>query len=104
VSGVIRYKACKADVNMINNNEMNCDTCGKKVSELRRDVIEVAYNALNKPPLWTVTKKRGLKGLKKGIFLDPPETSFFDGFYGCWKNQNRKYFSKSPRAQIFGYR
>ncbi len=37
---------------MINNNEMNCDTCGKKVSELRRDVIEVAYNALNKPPLW----------------------------------------------------
>ncbi|MEE3233969.1 MAG: hypothetical protein VX294_07375 [Candidatus Latescibacterota bacterium] len=37
---------------MIANDELSCDTCGKKVSELRRDVIEVAYNALNKPPLW----------------------------------------------------
>ena len=37
---------------MICLNEMSCDTCGKKVSELRRDLIDFSYNALNKPPLW----------------------------------------------------
>ena len=37
---------------MIYPNEMSCDTCGKKVSELRRDLIDSSYNSLNKPPLW----------------------------------------------------
>ncbi len=29
-----------------------CDTCGTQVEYLRRDVVDVGYNALNKPPLW----------------------------------------------------
>ena len=29
-----------------------CDTCGTQVEYLRRDVVDVGYNAFNKPPLW----------------------------------------------------
>lgn len=29
-----------------------CDTCGKEVDHLRRDVVDVNYNALTKPPMW----------------------------------------------------
>ncbi len=29
-----------------------CDTCGKQVEQLRRDVVDEDYNALTKPPLW----------------------------------------------------
>ncbi len=29
-----------------------CDTCGKEVEFLRRDVVDQGYNALSKPPLW----------------------------------------------------
>ena len=29
-----------------------CDTCGKEVDHLRRDVVDTGYNAFNKPPLW----------------------------------------------------
>jgi hypothetical protein len=29
-----------------------CDTCGKQVAQLRRDVVDADYNALSKPPLW----------------------------------------------------
>jgi hypothetical protein len=29
-----------------------CDTCGKVVDRLRRDVLEEDYNALMKPSLW----------------------------------------------------
>lgn len=29
-----------------------CDTCGKPVEQLRRDVVDEDYNALTKPPLW----------------------------------------------------
>ena len=29
-----------------------CDTCGKETDQLRRDVVDDGYNALNKPPLW----------------------------------------------------
>ncbi len=29
-----------------------CDTCGKEVEFLRRDVVDENYNALTKPPLW----------------------------------------------------
>jgi hypothetical protein len=29
-----------------------CDTCGKKVEHLRRDVVDEGYNALSKPPMW----------------------------------------------------
>ncbi|MFT5087151.1 MAG: hypothetical protein ACI906_002182 [Candidatus Latescibacterota bacterium] len=36
--------------------KMHCDTCGKEVDHLRRDVIDAQYNALNKPPLWNCTQ------------------------------------------------
>ncbi|MEW6750958.1 MAG: hypothetical protein AB1505_08265 [Candidatus Latescibacterota bacterium] len=29
-----------------------CDTCGKEVEYLRRDVVDAGYNALTKPPMW----------------------------------------------------
>lgn len=29
-----------------------CDTCGKEVEHLRRDVVDEGYNALTKPALW----------------------------------------------------
>ena len=29
-----------------------CDTCGAEVDNLRRDVVDADYNALNKPALW----------------------------------------------------
>jgi protein-arginine kinase activator protein McsA len=29
-----------------------CETCGKKTSTLRRDVIDTTYNAIGKTPLW----------------------------------------------------
>lgn len=29
-----------------------CDTCNEQVDHLRRDVVDIGYNALNKPPLW----------------------------------------------------
>ena len=31
---------------------MRCDTCGKEVDQLRRDVLDAGYNAFNRPPLW----------------------------------------------------
>jgi hypothetical protein len=32
--------------------KMLCDTCGREVDQLRRDVLDASYNAFNKPPLW----------------------------------------------------
>ena len=32
--------------------KQHCDTCGKEVETLRRDVVDTGYNALNKEPLW----------------------------------------------------
>ncbi len=29
-----------------------CDTCGREVEHLRRDVVDEGYNALTRPPLW----------------------------------------------------
>ena len=29
-----------------------CDTCGRRVNTVRRDVVDHDYNALSKPPLW----------------------------------------------------
>lgn len=29
-----------------------CDTCGKEVDKVRRDVVDTRYNAFNKAPLW----------------------------------------------------
>ncbi len=29
-----------------------CDTCGRSVDYLRRDVVDAGYNALTKPPMW----------------------------------------------------
>ena len=29
-----------------------CDTCGREVDQLRRDLLDASYNAFNKPPLW----------------------------------------------------
>jgi|TARA_B100001094_G_C18079273_1_gene744274 hypothetical protein len=57
---------------MITKTEMNCDTCGKKVSELRRDVIDASYNALNKPPLWNCMdcyEQKRVERLKNRDFL-----------------------------------
>lgn len=31
---------------------LTCDTCGRQVVTLRRDVVDNSYNALSKPPLW----------------------------------------------------
>jgi hypothetical protein len=29
-----------------------CDTCGKEAEQLRRDVVDTGYNAINKAPMW----------------------------------------------------
>jgi uncharacterized protein with PIN domain len=29
-----------------------CDTCGREVDQVRRDVVDGEYNAITKPPLW----------------------------------------------------
>ena len=29
-----------------------CDTCGRRVNTVRRDVVDRDYNALSKAPLW----------------------------------------------------
>ena len=31
--------------------KMRCDTCGREVDQLRRDVLDASYNAFNKPLL-----------------------------------------------------
>jgi len=37
---------------MANTQRLICDTCGREVDHLRRDVIDAGYNALTKPPMW----------------------------------------------------
>ncbi|MBT4096526.1 MAG: hypothetical protein HOM68_29325 [Gemmatimonadetes bacterium] len=37
---------------MSQRDKLLCDTCGKQVDQLRRDVVDEDYNALTKPPLW----------------------------------------------------
>ena len=32
--------------------KMLCDTCGREVDQLRRDLLDASYNAFNKQPLW----------------------------------------------------
>lgn len=32
--------------------KLRCDTCAAEVDNLRRDVVDADYNALNKPALW----------------------------------------------------
>jgi len=32
--------------------KITCDTCGREVDCVRRDVVDDEYNALTKPPLW----------------------------------------------------
>jgi len=29
-----------------------CETCGKETTRLRRDVLDIKYNALGKTPFW----------------------------------------------------
>ena len=36
----------------VERKKLVCDTCGKEVDHLRRDVVDTGYNAFNKPPLW----------------------------------------------------
>ena len=36
--------------------KMCCDTCGREVDQLRRDVLDASYNAFNKPLLWNCQK------------------------------------------------
>lgn len=31
---------------------LRCDTCGREADNLRRDVVDVGYNAMSKPPMW----------------------------------------------------
>lgn len=38
-----------------------CDTCGKEAEYLRRDVLDVGYNALTKPPMWNCEECYGKK-------------------------------------------
>ena len=37
---------------MMMSKKLRCDTCGSEVDNLRRDVVDADYNALNKPALW----------------------------------------------------
>ena len=37
---------------MTTPKKLRCDTCGALVDNLRRDVVDDDYNALNKPALW----------------------------------------------------
>ena len=37
---------------MAKSKALICDTCGKEVDHLRRDVVDAGYNALTKPPMW----------------------------------------------------
>ena len=37
---------------MTTPKKLRCDSCGALVDNLRRDVVDVGYNAFNKPPLW----------------------------------------------------
>ena len=36
----------------MDKKELVCDTCGKVVEFLRRDVVDGGYNAMMKTPLW----------------------------------------------------
>ena len=33
-------------------DKLTCDTCGREIDCVRRDVVDEEYNALTKPPLW----------------------------------------------------
>jgi hypothetical protein len=37
---------------MASSKKLTCETCGKEVEYLRRDVLDAGYNALAKPPTW----------------------------------------------------
>ena len=37
---------------MAKSKALICDTCGKEVDHLRRDIVDAGYNALTKPPMW----------------------------------------------------
>lgn len=41
---------------MTTAKKLRCDTCGSLVGNLRRDVVDADYNALNKPALWNCDK------------------------------------------------
>ena len=41
---------------MTMSKKLRCDTCGAQVDNLRRDVVDADYNALNKPAMWNCDK------------------------------------------------
>ena len=41
---------------MTTPKKLRCDTCGALVDNLRRDVVDEGYNALNKLALWNCDK------------------------------------------------
>ena len=49
---------------------LRCDTCSSEVDNLRRDVVDADYNALNKPALWNCDacyeEKRARREREKG--------------------------------------
>ena len=36
----------------MSKEQLVCDTCGREAENLRRDVVDVGYNALSRPPMW----------------------------------------------------
>ena len=52
--------------------KMRCDTCGRDVDQLRRDVLDDSYNAFNKPPLWNCETCYADKRARRG---DTPNAS-----------------------------
>ena len=41
---------------MTTAKKLRCDTCGSLAENLRRDVVDADYNALNKSALWNCDK------------------------------------------------
>ena len=50
--------------------KMLCDTCGKEVDQLRRDVLDAGYNAFNRPPLWNCQTCYMYKRMRRGDKLN----------------------------------
>ena len=55
--------------NEMTQKRLVCDTCGKETKQLRRDVVDEGYNALNKPPLWNCEQCYAQKRAKR---QEPP--------------------------------
>ena len=73
--------------------KMRCDTCGREVDQLRRDVLDDSYNAFNKPPLWNCETCYGTSA--RGAVIRPTPLDGYriripDGLYGRGQEQGRQ--------------